>query len=147
MNIENVNLTEELILKAGECKTSEELLALARENGITITMEQLPELMAEVAKKCSGEISDDALEAASAVGGKASYTDKGGEKYKVVTVGYWCRNYSCKVCEAGFDGRSFVIHNHDSCPLTDFAHDCNRCLYMVRKDGLWLCGYGNNFIV
>lgn len=136
MNLENINLTEELILKAGECKTSEELMALARENGVEITPEQLPELMAEVAKKCSGELSDDALEAASAVGGKASYTDKNGRKYKVVISMHWCNNYRCKGCGCvtHYDNNEKHIGN---CKYGGFH--CGNCKHIVQKNGLWLC--------
>ncbi len=63
-------MTNELILKAKECKSAEELLALAKENGIEMTAEEAAEKF--TALNNVGELSDDELENA-AGGGCATH--------------------------------------------------------------------------
>lgn len=129
MNIENVSLTEELILKASECKTSEELVALAYENGITITPEQLPELMAEIAKKCSGELSDDALEMEGAVGGKA----------KFVTPGHSCEYHLCSSCGVSLYMLEHGNNHSFNCRALG-TPSCANCRRRYTKNLLNYCG-------
>ena len=54
-------LNEEMIAKAREAKSVEELLALAKENGIELTDEQAKEYFAQL-NPTKGELSDDELE-------------------------------------------------------------------------------------
>ncbi len=61
-------MNNDLILKAKECKSADELLALAREAGIEMTAEEAAEKFA--ALNGEGELSDDELD--SAAGGACS---------------------------------------------------------------------------
>ena len=51
---------EELIAKLKEAKSTDEILALAKENGIELSEEKAKELFAEL--NASGELSDDDLD-------------------------------------------------------------------------------------
>ncbi len=51
---------EELIAKLKEAKSADEILALAKENGIELSEEKAKELFAEL--NASGELSDDDLD-------------------------------------------------------------------------------------
>ena len=57
------NLTPELIAKAKTAKSAEELLALAKENGIELTIEEAKTFFAQIS--ASGAVSDDDLDAVS----------------------------------------------------------------------------------
>ncbi len=59
-------MTNEMIEKAKECKSAEELLALAKENGIEMTAEEAAEKF--TALNNMGELSDDELENAAGGG-------------------------------------------------------------------------------
>ena len=62
------NLTPEMIEKAKEAKTAEELLALAKENGVEMTADEAATYFVQLNPK-SGELDDDDLDAVA--GGKA----------------------------------------------------------------------------
>jgi len=55
-----MELTKELLAKAKEAKTAEELLALAKENGIELTQEQSEEYFAKLHQ--TGELADEELD-------------------------------------------------------------------------------------
>lgn len=55
-----MNITEEIIEKAKELKTVEELIAFAKENGEELTHEKAEELFAKLHQ--TGELSDDELD-------------------------------------------------------------------------------------
>ena len=55
-------MNEEIIKKAAEARTPEELLALAKENGIELSGEQAKALFARL-HPASGELADDELDA------------------------------------------------------------------------------------
>ena len=55
-----MNLTAELLAKAKEAKSVEELLAIAKENGIALTEEEAAKYFAELNKE--GEIANDELD-------------------------------------------------------------------------------------
>lgn len=78
------NLTPELKEKADACKTLEELLALAEEEGVELTDQQIQEI--------SGGISPYAPVFACrrcySVNYKSFKDDKGNEKYKCLDCGY-----------------------------------------------------------
>jgi predicted ribosomally synthesized peptide with nif11-like leader len=60
------NLTPELIEKAKNAKSAEELLALAKENGVDLTEDEAKTCFEQL--HVSGEVSDDELEAVSGGG-------------------------------------------------------------------------------
>lgn len=82
---------KEMMLKAKEAKSAEELLALAKENSIELTKED-----AEVYIKMngeSGELSDNELDG---VTGGAAYTIRDG--YLIVTNFHECDRWKCDKC-------------------------------------------------
>ena len=56
-----MELNKELLSKAKEAKTPEELLALAKENGIEMTAEEAQKIFAQLHSQ-SGELADDELD-------------------------------------------------------------------------------------
>ncbi len=121
---------EEMILKAKEAKSAEELLALAKENGMELTEESAKAYFEKLHK--SGEISDEELDN---VSGGGCYHDG----QLVVTVGtIACDYFRCKHCGSGkadmgtmhtclYDGRLMRADN------------CGNCISCKYIDALWLC--------
>ncbi len=78
-------MTEEMIAKAREAQSAEELLQLAKDNGMDeFTMEDAEDLYAQM--HASGEMSDEEMENVS--GGCSTTVD--GQKYTVVSCGLKC---------------------------------------------------------
>lgn len=129
------NLTPEMIQKAKAVKTAEELLALAKENGIEMTEEEAKAYFAQL-HSASGEITDDELDN---VAGGGCYS---GDRL-VVTVAHMCDLWTCKKCGRGCYG-DFGTHfckkgfwsTGDSCEVV-----CNSCKHMSYEKGLWLCNH------
>lgn len=88
-------LNEEMIAKAREAKSVEELLALAKESEIELTTEQAKEFFAQL-NPPKGELSDDELEAV--VGGVSDGT----EPFNPNDIRYYdfvrIENYTCRSC-------------------------------------------------
>ena len=78
------NLTPEMIEKAKAAKSAEELLALAKENGVEMTADEAATYFAQLNPK-SGELSDDDLD--SVAGGACASNSTG---RTVVTSGCQC---------------------------------------------------------
>lgn len=85
-NMENFNT--ELIEKAKQTKSTEELLALAKENGIELAGDEAKAYYAQL-HPVSGELSDEELD--NVAGGGCS-VKVGGHKYTVVSSGVSCFN-------------------------------------------------------
>ena len=79
-------MNEEMIAKAKEAKSVEELLALAKENGVELAEEDAKTYFEQLNAK-KGELSDDELDA---VAGGGCETTVDGKKYTVVTNGCKC---------------------------------------------------------
>lgn len=73
-----MELTKEMIEKAKEAKTVEELVAFAKENGMELTFEEAEQCFTRMHK--SGELSDDELDNVS--GGGCGSTDDSNESKK-----------------------------------------------------------------
>ena len=71
-----MELSKELLAKAKEAKSIEELIALAKENGIELTVEKAKEYFAKLNAK-NEELSDEELDNVSGGGCKSSYTING----------------------------------------------------------------------
>ncbi len=135
-------MTNEMINKAKECKSAEELLALAKENGYEMTAEEAAEKFAVLNNV--GEMSDEELE--NAAGG--SCHAKGGRM--IVTVGYKCDHWTCEKCggpleyitihSPGYGTEDYltVVCNHVK------LYTCNNCKHMSYEGGLWLCNHPEN---
>ncbi len=98
-------MTNEIFEKAKECKSADELLALAKENGYDITAEEAAAKFAELHSE--GELSDDELDSAAggACGGKKK--DYLEENETVVSCGGpKCQTAGCKAATFTVSERS-----------------------------------------
>ncbi|MDE5754254.1 MAG: Nif11-like leader peptide family RiPP precursor [Oscillospiraceae bacterium] len=130
--------TPELIAKARQAKSPEELLALAKENGIEIAENEARDYFAQMNK--SGELSDDELDNVS--GGGCYY----GDGRLVVTAGYYCKRYKCKKCGIEFSPGFLDMH------LCQYRNEeafyntvCNTCKYKTGKGMRMLCNHPDNY--
>ncbi len=126
-------MTNELLAKAKECKSPEELLALAKENNIEMTEEEAKSKFAELNNE--GELSDDEIGNAS---GGACHNKDG---RMVVTIkhscDFWihkgCGKRECK-CIGGYDHGCYM-------PVERCCETCKYCSY---EKALWLCNNEGN---
>ncbi len=114
-------LTPELIAKAKLAKSAEELLALAKENGIELTEESANEYFADPDLK-NGEISDEELDNVS-----------GGCDPKVDCCDR-CEHFVCRYCGSG------LIYDETNggrphCKGRCIAAACASCKYGYHDDG------------
>ena len=136
-------MNEEIIAKAKKAKSVEELIALAKENGIELTEEEANTYLAQLNPK-KGEISDDELDV---VSGGGCETKVDGKKYTVVTS-------ACK-CFTGQYLSNFVSRENlgmtvrtDNPELrmiwvgktgSKIENKCGSCAYLGFKDGIGYC--------
>ncbi len=122
-------LTPELLEKAKQAKTAEDLIVLAKENGTEMTEESAKAYFDQLHK--TGELADEEL---NNVSGGACHTDDG---RKIVTVGHDCTRWKCKKC-----GGSPVGTNIGHCNGCGKLCCCDTCCFCTYEKGLWLCNYG-----
>ena len=128
---------EEMILKAKEAKSAEELLAMAKEIGMNLDEEGAKAYFEQLHK--SGELADDELDN---VAGGACYHDG----KRVITLGEHHDCFECKDCPAkGSAGGFRVVALNYAHFCNDFAtslttNTCGNCKYKRYESGLWLCG-------
>lgn len=131
-------LSPELIEKAKTAKTAEELLALAKENGIEMTQESAAICFAQL-NPPSGDLTDDELEN---VSGGGCYS-KG---QLVVTNFHSCDHWVCEDC-GGTDWKWEYINEGNNkvhrCYGSAVAPGCAHCKYM-KYNGLQLCTHPAN---
>lgn len=130
------NLAPEMIEKARTAKTVEELLTMAKENGIELTEESAAAYFAQM-NPPSGEVADDELDA---VSGGGCYS---GDRL-VVTNFHSCDLWACERCgstkitwKTVQDSDMDKVH---SCQGTDWGVSCRTCKYMI-YNGLQLCNH------
>ncbi len=124
-------MTENDILKkAKEAKSVEELIEIAKDNGITLSREEAEEHFASLHK--NGEIEDDELDS---VAGGACHTTYNGKKYTVVTSACKCfTGMYEKTPYTTFDDFAYANWYHysgDGC--------CGHCRYLWIEKGLGFC--------
>ncbi len=133
-------MNEELIAKARSAKSAEELLALAKENGMELDEDGARAYFEQLNK--SGELSDDELDN---VSGGGCQTKVSGEKHTVVTSG--CRCFTGQYESIFYDKTRMEI-KPGSCSRSDgwihFSSEgtCGRCMKLGLKDGLGYCMVG-----
>ncbi len=117
-----------LILKAKQAKTPEELIALAKENGEEMTEESARAYFEQLHK--TGEVAEDEL---GNVSGGSCYNSDGRE---IVTVGHCCTGFMCKKC-----GSSGILDTalYSVCRNCGGSAMCDSCKYCTYEKGLWLC--------
>ena len=133
-------LKEEMIAKAKEAKSVEELLALAKENGVELNEEDAKMYFEQLNVK-KGELSDDELDV---VSGGGCETKVDGKKYTVVTpackcfTGQYLSNF-----KIGYTTVETTVR-HDNAALRYFwlpglnsCNDgkCGSCAHLGFKDG------------
>ena len=122
-----MELNKELLAKAKEAKTPEELLTLAKENGMELT-EAEAKTYFDLLHPQTGELSDDELD--NVAGGGCH---NGGRL--VVFVMHYCDEWRCK-----YDGSQWVIDGMlECCKTCRVAAFCRSCQYCTYEKGLWLC--------
>ena len=122
-----MELNKELLAKAKNAKTPEELIALANENGMEMT-EESAEAYYNLLHPQNGEVSDDELD--NVAGGGCH---NGGKL--VVSVMHYCDEWRCKDdgSQCDIDG---ILVNCNTCRVAAYCFSCKYCSY---KKGLWLC--------
>ena len=93
-------MEKELIAKAKETNTVEELMALAKENGIRLTEEEAKTYFAKL-HPATGELSDDELDN---VAGGGCYARDGA---LMTTIGYKCKNFERSPERKGVKGTCY----------------------------------------
>lgn len=123
-----MELNKELLAKAKNAKTPEELIALAKENGTEMT-EESAEAYYNLLHPQNGEVSDDELDN---VSGGGCHTKDG---RLVVSALNLCREWRCK------DDGSMCYVNvmFVECNTCHREAYCNSCHYCTYEKGLWLC--------
>ena len=121
------NLKPEMIEKAKEAKSAEELLELAKENNVEMTADEAKTYFAQLGPK-SGELDDDDLDAVA--GGACARTEQANNAQDAVS------NMPCPRC--GAVGEWAVLHKLKDC--TDFY--CANCKVIV-----WTKAEENNSIL
>ena len=123
---------KELFEQAKGAKSAEELVSLAKENGMELTEEEAAAYFAQLNK--SGELSDEELD--NVAGGGCHKKDG----RLVVTVWYSCNDFTCKKCGRKNTGDHFhIIDGY----RTNYMQQCQFCKYMSYESGLWLCNKPN----
>ena len=122
-----MELNKELLAKAKNAKTPEELIALANENGMEMT-EESAEAYYNLLHPQNGEVSDDELD--NVAGGGCH---NGGKL--VVSVMHYCDEWRCKDdgSQCDIDG---ILVNCNTCGVAAYCFSCKYCSY---EKGLWLC--------
>ena len=137
-------LKEEMIAKAKEAKSVEELIALAKENGVELTEEDAKMYFEQLNAK-KGELSDDEL---SNVSGGGCHTSDG---RLVTTVANSCKHWRYKRCwwtsltrfdDCPAHGKSDATWRCISYGMV--SHICDTCMHCTYEDALWLCNHPAN---
>ena len=144
-------MNEEMIIKAKEAKSVEELIALAKENGVELNEEDAKMYFEQLNAK-KGELSDDELDA---VAGGGCETKVDGKKHTVVTSGCKCftGQYLCNIASNAMWEETFSIRfdNYDLRKIwyrhsgtnggqeVKGSNTCGSCAHLGFKDGLGYC--------
>ena len=116
--------------KAKEAKSIEELMSIAKENGMELSKESAEAYFEEMHK--SGELSDEELD--NVAGGGCHKKDG----RLVVTVMYGCEHFVCRIC--GKTG----VHVHSVGNIVTAQPACEICKFCSWEKGLWLCNHPAN---
>lgn len=121
-----------MIEKAKQAKSVEELLALAKGNGVELSEQEANEYFTQLGK--AGELSDEELDN---VSGGGCHKNDG---RLIVTIGKLCPYWKCNLC-----GSTYISKRTGRCSC-DQATGCGHCKYMSYEKGLWLCNNEKNKI-
>ena len=121
-------MKKELIAKAKQAKTPEELMSLAKENGIEMTEESAKAYFEQLHPK-TGELTDDELDN---IAGGGCHTKDG---RLVVSAMNYCEEWRCKD-DGSMSYLNVLFVECNTCHCQAFCHSCSYCTY---EKGLWLC--------
>ncbi len=122
-------ITPELIGKAKQAKTPEELIDIAKINNVELTAEEAKTYFGQLNK--TGELNDEELDN---VSGGGCHTKDG---RLVVAVTTCCEGY-CHKSDNGTRYSSSVTGNF-YCRVCRERANCGNCKYCTYEKGLWLC--------
>ncbi len=125
---------KELLEKARQANSPEELLALAKENGYPLDEEGAKAYFEQL--HTVGELSDDELD--NVAGGGCYNNDE-----LVVTVGYSCSHYVCNHCGKSFTNPHFG-DTHCCSGLGQYSTNCKTCKYRVNRGIRMICTHPAN---
>ncbi len=130
-------ITPELIEKAKQAKTPEELIDIAKVNNVELTAEEAKAYFGQLNK--TGELSDDEL---NDVAGGGCHAKDG---RLVVTIDHLCNHFICKRC-GSTKGTGKYAETCSGCRHTrvDAPAHCATCKYCTYEKGLWLCNHPEN---
>ena len=123
-----MEMNKELLAKAKEAKNPEELMSLAKENGVELTEECAKAYFEQLNPK-TGELSDDELDN---VAGGGCHTKDG---RLVVSAMNYCEEWRCKD-DGSMSYLNVLFVECNTCHRQAFCHSCSYCTY---EKGLWLC--------
>ena len=126
-----MELNKELLAKAKETKTPEELMEFAKENNVEMTEESAKAYFDLIHPK-TGELSEDELKN---VSGGGCHADDGRE---IVTVCHGCTGFECKKCGTRIKKGELLCTN---CGRGTICKNCKYCTY---EKALWLCNKSNH---
>ena len=133
-------MCEHLIQKAKEAKSADELIAIAKENGVELSAEEAKNYFEQL--NTSRELSDDELDN---VSGGACVHEWGGTRL-VVTIGDYCKHWTCGFCHQTTKSNKehkCSVYKVDSADLPVYCN-CNSFLYMTYERGVWYCEHPAN---
>ena len=130
-------MNEEMIAKAKEAKSVEELIALEKENGIELNEEDAKMYFEQLNAK-KGELSDDELDAVAGGGCHA------GDGRLVVTTEYSCESWQCTCGNTSTEIASVGRYYFSACTGCGNKKSCQNCTYMSYEGGKWLCNHSAN---
>lgn len=127
-------MDETFIQKAKSAKSADELLAMAKENGIEMSVDEVNEKF-KALHPASGELADDELDN---VSGGCGSIEINGQKYRQIDqseVHQCCDRYICGSC--GYPGGNHA----DGCSSGWICgHKCSTCGNLKRiADGVYAC--------
>ena len=125
------NFTAEQMEKAKAAKSVEELLVLAKENGVEMTEEEAGAYYAQL-HPTSGEMADDELE--NVAGGGCH----GKDGRLVVTGGYSCDGWEMNYYSL-YDSDLQLYEKLGIDPALNRPHNCCCCKYFAEKAGIRYC--------
>ncbi len=121
-------LTPELLEKAKQAKTPEELIALAKENNTELTAEEAKEYFEKLSPK-SGELSDEELD--NVAGGGCG----GGDPERVHNWDYCCEHFVCDVSRMQDPSRGLPSNCCNCMHGIPFSNDTVECNCSAASSG------------
>ena len=136
---------KEMIMKAKEAKTPEELLKMAHDAGLTEFSEESAKTYFDVLNQ-TGEMADEELDVSG--GGCAVRA----HDQKMVSALNFCKHYRCNICHTGSnslkrkekylpDKEIFYACNRDA----NHVNRCDTCYYCSYEKGAWWCNNDVHF--